>query len=132
MLNPTGPGLRRVKKFPSSSVLESEYHNSAPSPVVLSTTQSASQSLANITNHPLAPKRPRSQSQSQFDSSKYPVNNNQRYARKAASSAQLVPKQKATIESLISRPPANLVEALQDLRYLILTEGIQADNDGNV
>ncbi|CUS09054.1 unnamed protein product [Tuber aestivum] len=131
MLNPKGSGLRRVKKFPSSSVLESEYHNSAPPPVVLSTTQTASQSLANITNHPPAAKRARSQSQSQFDGPKYPVSNNQRYARKATSSAQLVPKPNAAIESLISRPPSNLVEALQDLRYLILTEGIQADSDGN-
>src|SRR5205807_8325045 len=99
-----------VKKFPSSSVLESEYHNSAPPQVVLSAAQSTGQSLANITNHPLISKRLRSQSQSQFDGPKYPVNNNQRYARKAASSAQLVPKKNATIESLISRPPANLVE----------------------
>ena len=125
------PTLRRVKKFPSSSVLETEYQNSAPPAPYLSTARDASRSLANITNQPLVHKRSRSHSQSQFDGPKYPVNNNQRFARKAASNAQL-PKQHATIESLISRPPASISEALQDLRYLILTEGVQADSDGNV
>jgi hypothetical protein len=54
-------------------------------------------------------------------------------ARRAASTAQLshhAPP--TTIEGLISKPPASLTEALQDLRYLILTQGVQADTDGNV
>ncbi|KAF8544244.1 rab-GTPase-TBC domain-containing protein [Trichophaea hybrida] len=55
----------------------------------------------------------------------------QRYTRKAASTAQLSQNQAATIEGLISKPPASLTEALQDLRYLILTQGVAADTDGN-
>ncbi|KAI5815410.1 rab-GTPase-TBC domain-containing protein [Pyronema omphalodes] len=57
----------------------------------------------------------------------------QRYARKAASTAILSSNNhpSTTIESLISKPPASLTEALQDLRYLILDKGVAADADGN-
>lgn len=127
------PTLRRVKKFASSSVLDSNYSN-AGAPPTPNPTQSTLRTLANITNHPLNHTRSRSQSQSQFEGPKFPVHSHQaqRFARKAQSQAALHDKQHATIESLISNPPASLVEALQDLRYLILTEGVTADMDGNV
>lgn len=127
------PTLRRVKKFASSSVLDSNYTN-AGAPPTPNLSQSSLRTLVNITNHPLNHTRSRSQSQSQFEGPKFPVHNHQtqRFARKAQSQATIHVKQHATIESLISNPPASLVEALQDLRYLILTEGVTADMDGNV
>ena len=86
--------------------------------------------------------RSRSQSQANFDTPAHPTSLHmhsnsqpaglQRFARKAVSTAQLSQHQPATIESLINKPPASLTEALQDLRYLILTQGVTADNDGNV
>lgn len=124
--------LRRVKKFASSSVLESNYTNAATPPTP-NPTQNNLRTLVNITNHPLNHPRSRSLSQSQFEGPKFPFHNQaQRFARKSVSQATLQVKQHATIESLISNPPASLVEALQDLRYLILTEGVTADMDGNV
>lgn len=131
------PSLRRVKKFASSSVLDSNY-TSAGAPPTLNPTQNNFRTLVNITNHPLnhPPNHPRSrsQSQSQFEGPKFPFHNHQtqRFARKSVSQAALHVKQHVTIESLISSPPASLIEALQDLRYLILTEGVTADMDGNV
>lgn len=127
------PSLRRVKKFASSSVLDSNY-TSAGAPPTLNPTQNNFRTLVNITNHPLNHPRSRSQSQSQFEGPKFPFHNHQtqRFARKSVSQAALHVKQHVTIESLISNPPASLVEALQDLRYLILTEGVTADMDGNV
>lgn len=125
--------LRRVKKFASSSVLDSNY-TSAGTPPTLNPTQNNFRTLVNITNQPLNHPRSRSHSQSQFEGPKFPFHNHQtqRFARKSVSQAALPVKQHATIESLISNPPASLVEALQDLRYLILTEGVTADMDGNV
>lgn len=125
------PSLRRVKKFASSSVLDSNYAN-AGTPPTLNPTQGTLRTLVNITNHPPNHPRSRSQSQSQFEGPKFPFHNHQRFTRKSLSQAALHVKQHATIESLISNPPASLVEALQDLRYLILTEGVTADMDGNV
>lgn len=126
------PSLRRVKKFASSSVLDSSYTNTA-TPPTLNPTQNNFRTLVNITNHPLNHPRPRSLSQSQFEGPKFSFHSQaQRFARKSVSQAALHVKQHATIESLISNPPASLVEALQDLRYLILTEGVTADMDGNV
>ncbi|KAL0639691.1 CDC16 protein [Maublancomyces gigas] len=123
--------LRRVKKFASSSVLESNYTNAATPPTP-NPTQNNLRTLVNITNHPLNHPRSRSLSQSQFEGPKFPFHNQtQRFTRKSVSQATLQVKQHATIESLISNPPASLVESLQDLRYLILTEGVTADMDGN-
>lgn len=127
------PSLRRVKKFASSSVLDSNY-TSAGAPPTLNPTQNNFRTLVNITNHPPNHPRSRSQSQSQFEGPRFPFHNHQtqRFAQKSVSQAALHVKQHVTIESLISSPPASLVEALQDLRYLILTEGVTADMDGNV
>lgn len=123
--------LRRVKKFASSSVLDSNYTSAGTPPTP---TQNNFRTLVNITNQPLTHPRSRSHSQSQFEGPKFPVHSHQtqRFARKSVSQVALPVKQHATIESLISNPPASLVEALQDLRYLILTEGVTADMDGNV
>lgn len=41
--------------------------------------------------------------------------------------------QSMSIEALLSKPPSgNLLDALKELRYLILTEGIPTDAEGNV
>ena len=47
--------------------------------------------------------------------------------------AVINPKTPHTIEALLSKQPqGNIADALKDLRYLILTEGIPADPDGHV
>ncbi|KAA8905481.1 rab-GTPase-TBC domain-containing protein [Sphaerosporella brunnea] len=90
--------------------------------------RSRSQSQANFSEHTINHTHSHSHSHSQSQSSSM----GSRYARKAASTAQLSQQQQpTTIESLISKPPASLTEALQDLRHLILTQGVAADAEGN-
>ncbi|KAI5798869.1 rab-GTPase-TBC domain-containing protein [Geopyxis carbonaria] len=129
-------GLRRVRKFPSSSVLENNYHehaNQMPVSTGARLSAHAPKVQQSLQVHPATQTRCRSQSQSQFDAPKYPVQGQaqQRFAKKAASTAQLSNRHHGTIESLISRPPSSLVESLAELRYLILTQGVQADAEGN-
>lgn len=122
----TGPP-RRMRRFASTSVLDSNYSGAAN--VSTAPPHNSLRTLSNITNQPLTT-RARSHSQTAYDTKQQP--GPQRFAKKAQSQANLQPKQHSTIESLISSPPASLAEALVELRYLILTEGVTADLDGNV
>jgi cell cycle arrest protein BUB2 len=160
--------LRRVRKFPSSSILENNFNDPIPTTSTVATpntTNTITSTTANIprisasTNARLSTNAPqvkhhlptsrssakhlrsRSQSQANLDMPAHTPHHIhsasqpsalQRYTRKAASTAQLSQHQASTIEGLISKPPASLTEALQDLRYLILTQGVAADTDGNV
>ncbi|RPB14445.1 TBC-domain-containing protein [Morchella conica CCBAS932] len=125
----TGPP-RRMRRFASTSVLDSNYSGAAN--VSTAPPHSSLRTLSNVTNQPLTT-RARSHSQTAYDTKQQPgpQPGPQRFAKKAQSQANLQPKQHSTIESLISSPPASLAEALVELRYLILTEGVTADLDGN-
>lgn len=148
---------RRVRKLPSSSVLDTASNNfrADPDPASSTTTTITTPTQAS-TNARLAANAPqihsnpasrvptrhlRGRSQSQANIKDDYSNGHQhssststiRNTRRVVSTAHISQRQAATtIESLISKPPASLTEALQDLRYLILTQGIAADSDGNV
>jgi hypothetical protein len=141
------PYLRRTRKLPSQSA---GFDDDNPPPQNAVATNARLSTRAPQVQHHLPTSRTykhlrsRSQSQANFEAATQNSHSHShsysqssstasRYARKAASTAQLSQQQQpTTIESLISKPPASLTEALQDLRHLILTQGVAADADGNV
>ncbi|KAI5846927.1 rab-GTPase-TBC domain-containing protein [Tricharina praecox] len=132
------PFLRRARKFPSASGIEPD-SNAAATNARMSTHAPQVQNNGLPTSRNFKHLRSRSVSQANFGAlSSHSHSHSEssstasRYARKAASTAQLSQQQQPiTIEGLISKPPASLTEALQDLRHLILTQGVAADADGN-
>jgi len=134
------PVLRRARKFPSASGIEADSttHNAAATNARMSTHAPQVQSHGLPMSRNFKHLRSRSMSQGNFGTSSSHSHSHSessstasRYARKAASTAQLSQQQPITIEGLISKPPASLTESLQDLRHLILTQGVAADADGN-
>ncbi|KAL7272080.1 CDC16 protein [Rhizina undulata] len=145
---PNPPGSRRMKKFITTSPVVRNNNDQAnsrrsppppppPAPVYSNGNPSLANTSAKITSHPpvITHVRSRSHSQTQYDSTPRFSSYHQKYVRNAPTptpqQSPPTPVQPLTIESLISKPPVSLVEALQDLRYLVLTEGIQADAEGN-
>ncbi|TGZ82192.1 TBC-domain-containing protein [Ascodesmis nigricans] len=146
----TAPGMRRIKKFPSSSVLPNNTTTDTPSPA-LSTNVSNTSSVARLSatssrnnpgalldptqNQPILrsqSSRIRSQSQSQLDvPSTVTRAHSAKYHRKGISTAGLSTIRPITIETLLSRPPTSLPEGLKTLKNLVLTQGVPADNEGN-
>lgn len=136
------PFLRRARKFPAAAGTETDAtpHNPAATAARMSAhAPQVAQSYGLPTSRTFRHLRSRSVSQANFAAASSHGHSHSessstasRYARKAASTAQLSQQQQpATIEGLISKPPASLAEALQDLRHLILTQGVAADADGN-
>ena len=149
--------IRRGRKFPPS-VLEHSSRADPETPTAATTTTTAiaptaaSQAATNarlatnapqVSGHPVSRAqlrhlRMRSQSQANLKddhgghhhsaSLSTPLR-----ARRVVSTTQMSQRPiTPTIESLVAKPPASLTESLQDLRYLILTQGVAADTDGNV
>jgi hypothetical protein len=144
-----GPYLRRTRRFASQAAIEEDHK---PPQNAVATTNARLVTRAPQVQHHLPTSRTyrqhlrsRSQSQANFaetttqsghshsHSHSQSSSTASRYARKVASTAQLSQQpQPPTIESLISKPPTSLTESLQDLRHLVLTQGVAADSDGNV
>lgn len=113
--------LRKIKKFSSVSNLDAAR--------IASESQLPAPSL-----EPIAPP---AFNNPQYGELKVTTGSSRLHQRTKSTSSGLSPKarkiERDAIDALLKRPPQfSLSNSLQELRYLVLTEGIKMDKDGNV